>query len=522
MIVRELGQAGRKQLRLSNKYLCGIATPYCFRTVRFELREGGLDHLLAIASHEELRQHVERLVLRRSRGLREFPDFDSWERGISLDRSSDADSDTDSEDGDDDDLMLQQDWLTLSTDEKHALYHEYEADCLEARARARSLTNYLYFRTLGCKRGAERVHPARATAMATLDSALEHFDEAVARLTNLTAFVHQPAYLFDSRWGTRWRRLRISPDRIILDTSDEEDEDEEALQLSYVLRALGWANYFNRNLRSLSMYVGGPAFWGAEPLQCLWDGHEDSTMRSLRYAYLGGDGQTRLRWELHLRQLFIMEHAFVHLTDLDCHVSEEEGGSLAAAAGPLFEFLRRGESLERVHLALSSCQRENGAGELLARLARHAPWPRIRELELELVTDERALVGFLSTLVSTLRRLALSNVTLVPSGGTWESALRQIASALRLDSLELLALCDHAAGRRVILDPQAHIWRTWDIEGVCYGHYGSAVVGHLLGRVGELPQLEPAAFLREHIRNCESGTANRSAWIQERKRLGRR
>ncbi|OCK84871.1 hypothetical protein K432DRAFT_287955 [Lepidopterella palustris CBS 459.81] len=537
MIVNETNQATRKQLRLSNKYFYRISSPHCFKTVRFELAEDGFNNLLDIALHEELRKHVKKLVLRRSRGLRAFGDFEEWEDSISRNWDSDSDSDsdfdsasdTDGEDGNDDDIMSQQHWSALSINEKHALYDEYEVDRLKARAQVRNLTNHLYFRTLGCRQETDLVHPARTAVVATLDSALKQFDDAVARLTNLTTFVHDPAFFY-SRWGTRWRRLRISPDGIILYTDYDEDEDVDALQLSYVLRSLGWANYFNRNLRSLSLYVGGPAFWGAERLRRLWDGHEDETMRSLRYlnrsaaeaeedAYFGDNGGTRLLRERHLRQLFIMEHAFVYLTHLDCAVSEDdEDGSLVTTAGPLFEFLRRGESLERVRLAFGRLvdsflqpgvnQPGDGPGELLAQLTRHVPWPRIRELELELVTDERILVGFLSTLAPTLRRLALSRVTLVPSGGTWEFTLRQIVGALQLDSLELLVLCDSTMGERVILDPEAQVWRSWDAKSVCYGHYKSAVVNYFLSGTGKQPLLEPAAFLRDHIPKCERGKAN--------------
>ncbi|KAF2177481.1 hypothetical protein K469DRAFT_696650 [Zopfia rhizophila CBS 207.26] len=115
--------------------------------------------------------------------------------------------------------------------------------------------------------------------------ALEHFDEAVARSTNLTAFVHEPGFLFDSRWGSRWRPLCLGLDGVILYTTENEDEDVEALQLSYILRALGWANYFNRKLRSISFYVSGRAFWGAERLRCLWAGEGHHRMRDLQRIY---------------------------------------------------------------------------------------------------------------------------------------------------------------------------------------------------------------------------------------------
>lgn len=107
-------------------------------------------------------------------------------------------------------------------------------------------------------------------------------------------------------------------------TDNVDDEDIEALQVSYVLWALGWANYVNHKLHSITLYVGGPAFWSAENLRCLWDGNGHSKRRddqllyheaveSESLAYYDNDRDIRLQREQCSRQLAIMEHALLSL-----------------------------------------------------------------------------------------------------------------------------------------------------------------------------------------------------------------
>ncbi|KAJ9651057.1 hypothetical protein H2201_009288, partial [Coniosporium apollinis] len=410
MILAELDQAARKQLRLSSKEFCRMATPSFFETIWFDLDEGGLDSLIPIASHHEHRRHV-----------RTLESSVIYEQEYS---EIEADEDDDDVSKGEEDLMSRQEWLALSVDERRWLYQEYKADRAAMQEQTRRLTCSIHSRAPGCTGVSEPVHPERLEKEGTMRLTLERFEEAVVGLTGLKTFTHRPAFLVDDRWAICWRRLRFSPIGFLINTDDEEDEEIEALQLSLALRALGLANHFSRSLHSIELYVGGAAFWGAASLGRLWDPDQTVRLRSQWQLHLqsfeaqaeeeltdwifstGGQRLARLREEQFLRQLFVMEHAFVYLTHLDCEVCGEPEGALTIAARPLAEFLKRAESLERVRLVfcwmvdgVPSCaypglsrRASKAAGDLFGQLARCGCWPRIRELELSVVTDEDALM----------------------------------------------------------------------------------------------------------------------------------
>ncbi|KAJ9633959.1 hypothetical protein H2199_009158 [Coniosporium tulheliwenetii] len=544
MILAKLDQAARKRLRLSSKEFCGIATPDLFETTYFDLDEGGLDSLISIASHHELRRQVRALVLQRRRGLTDFDDFETWESSVIYEQEHseiEADENDDDAGKGEEDAMSKQEWLALSANERGRLYQEYEADRAAMQEQTRRLACSIYFRVLGCTGVSEPVHPERLEKEGTMRSTLERFEEAVVSLTGLKTFAHRPAFLVDDRWGLCWRRLRFS---FLINTDYDEDEEIEALQLSLALRALGLANHFSRSLHSMELYVAEAAFWGAASLGRLWDWDQIVRLRGLRQLRewsseelaeeeladliptTGAQRLAHLREEQFLRQLFVMEHAFVYLTDLDCEVKGEPEGVLANAARPLAEFLKRAESLERVRLVF--CWMVDGApsraypglgrraseaaGDLFGQLARCRCWPRVRELELSVVTDEDALVAFLSTLAPTLRRLTLSHVALVPAGGRWESVLTSLAGMLRLDAVKLSSLEDDGRPRgRLVLEPTAPAWPGWDRERVCYGHYESAISDFVLGRSAVLVPIGPEDFFRQHLRGCEQA---RTMYIQ--------
>lgn len=226
--------------------------------------------------------------------------------------------------------MSLREWSDMLDSEKEALYREYEIDRKNELSEIRGTTNHFSFRRLGCSRYT-RVHPERIPDTIP-PSPIQCFDEAVARFTNLTTFQHRPSCYFDDAWATRWRRLRISGFALLEFTTCDEDDDVEALQLSYVLRAFGWAKRFHQKLRSMSFYVCGPSFWGPDRLQCLWEGNGHQEIRASRdiygtslYSDSWDDAKDRLlQSEHYFRQLFIMEHVLVHLTQLDCSVSEED------------------------------------------------------------------------------------------------------------------------------------------------------------------------------------------------------
>lgn len=285
MIFGCLGMVEWKRLRLVNGELKNIATRYCFREVKFELNKSSVKRLSDIAFHKELFLHVQHFVLRRTRGLREFSNFNEWKESIILPGKSflDFDEEIDEDIGDDystdGSLMSLREWSDMLDSEKKALYREYEIDRKNELSEIRGTTNHFSFRRLGCSRYA-RVHPERIPETITPPSPIQRFDEAVARFTNLTRFQHRPSCYSDDGWATRWRRLRISGFALLEFTTCDEDDDVEALQLSYVLRALGWAKRFHQELRSMSFYVCGPSFWGPDRLQCLWEGNGHQEIRA--------------------------------------------------------------------------------------------------------------------------------------------------------------------------------------------------------------------------------------------------
>jgi hypothetical protein len=212
------------------------------------------------------------------------------------------------------------------------------------------------------------------------------------------------------------------------------------------------------------------------------------------------------------RQLVLMENPVHGLSHVDCSVSDdEENGGLFTAAGPLFEYLRVGSNLRRVRLAfgwmvdghvlpeLWTCERGDGPRELLTLLTRSSSWPKIEELELQLLVDTGTLLTFLASLSATLRRLALHNVTLFDE--SWESVLPAIVECLpKLTHLDLSTLCDrsHNQSLRVIFDPSEE---TWFGKDACFDDFRNMTVGGLL-RKEPAQWVEPEAFLRAHQHVC--------------------
>jgi hypothetical protein len=345
----------------------------------------------------------------------------------------------------------------------------------------------------------------------------------LAKITNLKAFVHNPLVLSKDRWVTNWQGLRLDPYTFDNDYDEDcrEDDDWEAFHLSCALRALGWAKPRLVHLTSMTFHVEGPAFWGPHRLQRLWDGEGHSEIRRLRE--MSNDAveadtnvlmlsRNDIRNEEFTRQLVLMESTVQGISYLDCSVSEdEEKGGLFTAAGPLFEYLCRGNDLKKVRLAIGWLvegdlqsdfwNREHGDGpkELLTSLTRSSPWPKIEELELQLLVDTGTLLRFLASLSATLQRLILHTVTL--SDGSWESVLPAIVECLpRLTYLDLSMLCDRLQDRgpHVVFDSQAQMWSG---KSACYEEFRSTTIDRLLERK-QVQSMDPDAFLSEHQHSC--------------------
>jgi hypothetical protein len=176
--------------------------------------------------------------------------------------------------------------------------------------------------------------------------------------------------------------------------------------------------------------------------------------------------------------------AVAGLTHLDCEVSDEDElvGSQEITAELIFRFLLTAKNLERCRLCfgrlvdgilqplLQSEERQcsQGSMRLLHHLTHHSTWNRLRDVELEIVTDRTTLVQFLVAHKDTLRSLTLTRMTLVRLEdplNNWEVTLDEITRELSLESLALSKLCDfpedwsRGVQNRMLFDFEAELWR---------------------------------------------------------------
>jgi hypothetical protein len=526
MILKYLRLQDKKQLRLASRGCREKATPSSFKTLTFDVSNDSIANLCRIASKKELASQVRILVLQRRKRMRRFSDRHNWEGGVCLpDDPNISMSSFDSGDGEDntyDGIMTYHDWLQCNDAERERLYQRYEDDRVAQNDNTQALATHMCFRRMGCT-FSEQVN---RTTLTGEKSMVRKFEEALARFTGMTTFIHKPTVRLDDRWVTYWNQLRFEPYTFDngYDEDCQDDNDIEALHVSCTLRAIGWAKRYLTNLNSITFHVEGPAFWGPRRLRRLWQGDGHGEVQKLRLLYddaMGADVDAEpipadfSRNDEYVRQLTIMESALDGRTHLDCSVSEDEdSGGLFMAARYLFEFLCRGQDLKRVRLAfgwlvdgsISSdyWSRENGDGpkELLTLLTNYTPWSKIEELKLEIATDQNTLLRFLASLNVTLRHLTLSTVTFAPSHGTWDSALPTIARSLtNLRTLDVAALCDFPQDRkqRLLFNAEAPLWAG---KSACYDEYRKRVMGHLLN-TKELHQLEPDTFMEEHRQSCK-------------------
>ncbi|KAH8688619.1 hypothetical protein GQ44DRAFT_667713 [Phaeosphaeriaceae sp. PMI808] len=529
MIIGHLSASDLKQVRATCKSLHELATPLLFHTAYFELCGRGCNSLYNISLNRALSSCVKTLVLRRARGYREFPAFETWvasihqpgDPGHEFAPPSDASHYNNKQASES--LLPYTEWLTLPETQKEVLYHEYEADRKQAREEVRDVTNTLRFRTLNSAKSA-LVHPYRGLSSGLADTAVEQFCKALETLPNLTAIKHEPGFLYQDDWACRWRNLYFHPWSVINHTDYPDDEDVEALQLSIVLHSLAWVRKGDRRLTRLSMYVGGPAFATPERLRLLWDGDGHELTRVCRSinrnaaeadkdAYV--DHINSRRSKLYYGQLNLMRYAIADLTYLDYVVSDEDElvGSLEIAAKLVFGFIVATKSLERLRLVfgrlvdgillpLSRYNERQCAQDsirLLAQLTRHSPWIKIRHIELEIATDRTTLVQFLLAHKDTLSSLTLTRMSLVrleDPRNNWEVTLAEIVQGLSLKTLTLFKLCDfpqewtREVQNRMLFDIEAEIWQGKTRE---YHAYYDAAVGRLL-RQESCHSLDPEAF----------------------------
>lgn len=229
LIVQSVSQADRKRLRLSCKLLARIATPHLFQTVRFELTDSGCSSLIRIGLHTGLSVCVRRLILRRARGPRTFPNFYVWKQSVDLCGSvsrgplvySNIDADRDSG------SVALYGWSALSQVQKRALFCQYNADrsaMLESTVPfIAELSNVLQ------EHGKNDMTAGNCKMAARLL-------KAVACLVNLMSLEHEPKLSPARHCGLlQWRGLRFRLVAFRAHTIPDEDKDLDAMQLTTTL-----------------------------------------------------------------------------------------------------------------------------------------------------------------------------------------------------------------------------------------------------------------------------------------------
>jgi len=523
MVFQYLDLKDLSKLRLVNLHCTDIATDLCFRTITFSIRQTSMRNLAHVASSKYLAERVKTLVLQRRKSMRKYDTIEEWEEAVNL-------PDSPSHDQNDtyDDIMSHNEWLQCTETQKDSLYRQYNIDREKENDNAKSLSETLRFRRVGY-RYSEKVQSAVGSSLTETDRDIAGLDEILSKFKSLTAFQHNPTALSRNRWVTHWRRLRFNTFDYMCPTHQkdcEDDDDMESLQLSYSLSALGWAKPHLIELNSMVFYVDGPAFWGTSCLRRLWRGVGHSAVRKQRLILgnaLKAEKEVNSISEHHIRdqeyagQLDIMEGTLEGLTHLDCSISEDRFfGGLMMAARSVFRFLQRGRSLERVRLKFGEldlgyplhralAQRPtnwDGSKELLTLMTDCKPWPKLRELKLEIESEEPTMLRFLESFSPTLHDLTLSNITLVSSQGTWDTALPAIATNLtNLQSLRLEKLYDLTQdGRdRSLFDREEDVWVG---KNDCYDEYEEHTIGNLL-QTKKLPELSPKLFIEEHKQRCK-------------------
>ncbi|XP_014550247.1 hypothetical protein COCVIDRAFT_43170 [Bipolaris victoriae FI3] len=409
-----------KQVRQTCRSLSELATPLLFEEINFELCEHGCESLYNISQNSVLNCFVKTIALRRIRGYRKFADFDAWVKGIHQPGTPDyipwktcytthyEDEELRSQ------LMPYEEWARLSKEEKNALYEAYNADRELQNKDARSIAN------------------AEAGNVS-----VTQFSKALQTLPNLSAFEHEPRFLDTDVWALRWRDLYFHPDYIVGFTDNDEDEDIDALQLSIVLERLAYFRGKGQRLQKMSMYIGGPAFATPARLKLLRLSGSHKITRLCRSIHAtspeaDADARTGLvesdEIKLLYRRLQAMARAFSDLTCLDFCVSDndEMTGCMETAAKLVLYFLISATKLQRLSLAFGrlvdgylrptygSQEREQARGSmmLLSHLSLHSRWNQICNIDLEIATDRKTLMGFLLAHKNTLRRLTLVRTSL--------------------------------------------------------------------------------------------------------------
>lgn len=472
-IYKYLALTDLKECRLINKHFGQVATGQVFDTVYFSFTRPSMQRFEYIGAHETLACNVKTIILRQGpeRGYPAFCSCESWERNALCIV--------------DDHTMTSEKWANMTCAEKDNLYDEYEND--------------------------------RTTLRSCKDDLLRKVVQSLKKMPKLSTFRHEPTNYDEMIWRSEWRGLRFREDeesdafQESAEYAEEIEHDTDSLHLALFLQALGSVQP-SISLRTISFEIYGPGFWTPMRLRHLWEGCGHGKIRRLRDIYQDATAADQeadesvdgMGMEDYSTQLNTLQSTIGRVECIDLNVVESySNGSLDTIAEPLSTFLRLGKNLRDVTLAYGNfhpyydttgesyealCDYRKNKQDLLAQLSIGTPWPAIAELHISIATDSSTLLHFLEAIASTLRRLWLDSVILLPGDrerSTWEYVLSRIHASLpKIECLLLDDLNDFRADGSTRKLFRSSDWKC----AACYEEYEEIIVTDLLsGR--ELPHV---------------------------------
>lgn len=414
-IVLRISSSDWNNLRLTQKWICGIVTPIRFRKITFDISEEGIERLKRLSLAAHLARHVRKCNSRAAPYLRKFDNIQEWKDSVILGDSNDGD------------IMSTAEWAGLSTNEITALFTDYNSERVVAKRRVHRL-QYCLHKTL-------------------------------RRFPMLTKFVHCHNAFGELRFLEYWRRLRFARrDNGVLGerSGNSNDEDVERVQLICAWQALSKALPDLKMLRAMTWHVRKDAFENA--------------------AYSGSGRAEKKRFG-HLGHVFKrITHLDCFLYDCDEDGWYPDMGLIAVCN--LLCYARNVKRLHLRLGNVRNGQFEppvdlpddfEGTRGLLNHLAKRQPWPQIRTLELGLGVEVSSLLEFLNSIAASIEHLVLVGVALISAqvpkdkkvvhneseDAAWELILPVIVGMLpKLEKLETARLFHYPNGKLQTYDPR--------------------------------------------------------------------
>ncbi|KAK0247285.1 hypothetical protein LTR01_008820 [Friedmanniomyces endolithicus] len=521
-----------KNFRRTSHECAEHVTSLIFREIAIDLEPHGCDGLASIAREPQLRQHVQTINLKRRDGLKSFAGFDDWHTANIYEYEAILDKDPALSHPQHATTLSRTDWQALSQDQLEELYRRYEDD---EGARDAYATRLAAAVSTAIVAGTTRLAAGTQLKSQTSDAqqVLDQLTNGVEALDGVRNLTYRPAFEDEDCWGQRWRNIEFHPEGLVKCGGFGVEPDIDALQLYFVLRtALRAAN----RLDCVQVLSRGHAFWSVPHLRWLLDWtatrylHPQSSdtlvsegLESWIYD-IGGPLRVMQYTEALTRDLVAVERSFSRLSRVEFRVDtcwSEDSGEQETIAQAISCMLKEAIQVRHLTLVLRDHASSDEWGEYVffdatfaIRALNHESARQIMKASTSLLSAVFHLTSLrhlhlsfavggvhlrqLLARLKLLRHLELRYVALWPREDIWEDVLRYIAHHCRLESVVLRALEDIHLGRpRLILCPDAPIWKTNAANAAMYGNYEDAIVCFALRKSESLPCLLPDAFLRQ-------------------------